>query len=151
KRLQQNIHALQAAEFADENEVHRVVRQHRLVELVAIKAVEHDAPWATRLPDQLDIAFCCEGAFEHQAIGQGREHSLGHELETPSRPRQRVMQASAMRRVDRLHLRLAFELACRDPRVDAALCAVTMKNVDLKFAGKGPHLAGGLQVTETEI
>src|SRR5262245_51671461 len=61
------------------------------------------------------------------------------------------MHASAMRCVDRLQFRLAFELARRHPRVHAALGSVTMKNVDLELGGKAFHLAGGLQVAETEI
>ena len=64
ERLEQHIDALQISELADEHEIHRVVGQHRLVELVAVKPMRHDASGTARLADQLDITIGGKHAFE---------------------------------------------------------------------------------------
>ena len=69
KGLEQDIDAFQISELADEHEIHRVVGQHRLVELVAVKPVRHDPRRTVRLADQLDIAVAGKVAFEQEPVG----------------------------------------------------------------------------------
>ncbi len=142
--LEQHIHAFQSSELADEHEVDGVVGQHRLVEFVPVKPMRHDAPGATRLTDQLDITIGGKHAFEQQPVGHGQQLALGHDVEPAHGVRRRIMQAAAMRRVDRLHLQaFALQLAAGKPRIGAALGAVAVQHIDAELAGEPGHLAGG--------
>ena len=116
KRREHDVDALERPKLADKDEVRRIVGQHRLVEFMRIKPVRHDAHRAGRRTDELAEAARCKQAFEDEAVGERRKPLLRPDIDAPGESGRRVVQAAAMRRVERAdawRLRLSPRAASR--------------------------------------
>src|SRR3974390_742146 len=112
-----------------------------------IEAIRHDADWASGLADELAEAPRGEEALEDEAVGQRRKPALRLDVDAPSHGGRRVVQASAMGRVECTHASaFALKPPCCQPRIGPALGAMAMQDIDVETRGQVSHLAIALQV-----
>ena len=134
ERRQENIDTLELTQLADEDEVRGVLVERRLVELMRVEAVRHDADGAGWPPDRLRVTARGEVALEDDAVGHGRQPPLEPHVYAPHEGIRRIVQAAAMRRVEGGDPLLALQAPCREPRIGAALGAMSVQDI-------GPQLS----------
>ena len=88
----------------------------------------HDAHQRARRADLGGEHVAAIAALEQEQLGAPHQRLFEREIEEPDRRRAAVVQAAAMRRVD------ANGPAATQPRISAALGAMTVQHVDIGFA-----------------
>src|SRR5262245_66683131 len=96
--------------------------------------------------------MCSEIALEQQSVAHRQHLALSSQIEPAHDLRGRIVQAPAMRRVDRLHLlALTLQLTPGKPRIGPTFGAVTVEDVDPELGAEAGDAPGYAPVANADI
>ena len=135
-RVDQDIGALDVPELADIDDVGGVVRCWYGIEFIGGNAIEHAAHESGRLADGALIGVARERALEQEQVGAVHQRAFEPAVDRAFQRVQRVMQRTAMRRVDAN----GFAGAALEADERAGLGAVAMQHVRLQFSDQAHEM-----------